>query len=531
MKKECKKCLVSFEVFAEDLKFYDKVSPVFGGKKFLVPEPDECSECRMISRMVFRNESTLYHRKCSETGKAIISMYDENVPFPVYSPAVWFGDAWDARDYGRDFDFERPFFEQYRELRDKVPHLSMISSNNVNCDYCNIVGECKDSYLIYGSIECEDCYYGSPFSSKKCCDSLLLRDSELCLQCVDSEKLYNCVFCQNCSNSNDLKFCFAVYNSSDCFACVNLSHKRFCILNEQYSEEEYKRKLAEMNKTEVLIKWQDLKKKSPQRYYSGVNNEDVSGNYIFNSKNCHEVYGVGECRDMNYCFQMMKVNDTYDVNNGEYGELNYFIMAINGHVSRSLFSYFLWDAIDSLIYCGYCNKHVRDSFGCIGLKHAQYCILNKQYTKEEYEELVPKIIEHMQKTGEWGQFFPVELSSFAYNESVASEYYPLSKEEALVSGFKWRDFEGAENKGAGDAVVCEVTGKPFKIIPQERVMYERFGLPLPRRSPKQRHIDRIALRNPMKLKAGKCAKCGIGFETSCVGGLVYCEKCYQEAVY
>jgi len=31
----------------------------------------------------------------------------------------------------------------------------------------------------------------------------------------------------------------------------------------------------------------------------------------------------------------------------------------------------------------------------------KYCILNKQYSKEEYEELVPKIIEHMQKTGEW----------------------------------------------------------------------------------------------------------------------------------
>ena len=34
-------------------------------------------------------------------------------------------------------------------------------------------------------------------------------------------------------------------------------------------------------------------------------------------------------------------------------------------------------------------------FGCVGFKHKQYCILNKQYTKEEYEKLVQKIIKQM----------------------------------------------------------------------------------------------------------------------------------------
>ena len=59
--------------------------------------------------MIFRNESSLHHRKCSKTGKNIIAMYDENVPFPVYCPEVWFGDSWDPHDYAQDFDFNRPF--------------------------------------------------------------------------------------------------------------------------------------------------------------------------------------------------------------------------------------------------------------------------------------------------------------------------------------------------------------------------------------------------------------------------------------
>jgi hypothetical protein len=37
----------------------------------------------------------------------------------------------------------------------------------------------------------------------------------------------------------------------------------------------------------------------------------------------------------------------------------------------------------------------------VGLHDKSYCILNKQYTKEEYEELVPKIIEKMMKDDEW----------------------------------------------------------------------------------------------------------------------------------
>lgn len=519
MIKACGKCVKQFEISDSDQKFYEKISPVFDGKRFPIPAPDECPLCRMQKRMIFRNESSLYHRKCSKTGRNIIAMYDENAPFPVYAPEVWFGDSWDARDYGRDFDFSRPFFEQFMELCNKVPHLSLVSSNNQNCDFCNIVGDCKDCYLIYGSVECEDCYYGSPFKCKKCCDSLLLRNSELCLQCVDSDKLYNCVYCQNCSNSHDLKFCYGVHNSTDCFACANLNHKKYCVFNKQYSKEEYEKILAgiDLSKAEVVHdiqkKLMDLKNSLAQRYYVGTNNENVSGNYIFNSKDCYDAYGVGECREVSHSFQMLAANDCLDTNNGEYGELVYSVMAFYG-VSRVFFSSFIWDGIDSLYYCFQCNKNVRDCFGCIGLKHAQYCILNKQYSREEYEKMVARIIEHMQKTGEWCRFFPQNVSTFAYNESVAADYFPLSKEEVIKQGFKWKNVVGAENKGVTDALICEITGKPFKIIPQEKAMHERFGLVLPKRSPKQRHLDRLALRSPMLLLDRKCDQCGVKIKTT-----------------
>jgi len=128
---------------------------------------------------------------------------------------------------------------------------------------------------------------------------------------------------------------------------------------------------------------------------------------------------------------------------------------------------------------------------------------------------------------EWGEFFPPSLSPFGYNETVAMEYYPLTKEEALSKGFNWSDYEPPppkvekilnqeQMKKLPDnikdipddilnwALTCEVTNKPYRIIKQELQFYREHNLPIPRRHPDQRHKDRMALRNPRKLWNRQC---------------------------
>ena len=39
-------------------------------------------------------------------------------------------------------------------------------------------------------------------------------------------------------------------------------------------------------------------------------------------------------------------------------------------------------------------------------------------------------------TGEWGEFFPSSLSPFGYNETVAQEYFPMSREDILASSLR-----------------------------------------------------------------------------------------------
>jgi hypothetical protein len=188
------------------------------------------------------------------------------------------------------------------------------------------------------------------------------------------------------------------------------------------------------------------------------------------------------------------------------------------------------------------------------MKHASYCILNKQYSREEYEKLVPKIIEHMRRTGEWGEFLPSPLSLFGYNKTTAQMYAPLSAEDARKRGWRWDEEEAPppEVKKTIDArmlpdnqkdipddilnwaIRCEVTGRPFKIQPQELAFYRSQKLPIPRRHWYQRHLDRFHQRNPRTFWKRQCAKCQKPIETTFAPErpeIVYCEECYLKEVY
>lgn len=204
-------------------------------------------------------------------------------------------------------------------------------------------------------------------------------------------------------------------------------------------------------------------------------------------------------------------------------------------------------------YCDTCYN-CSNCFGCVGLQNKKYCIFNKQYSKEEYEKNVAQIIKKMNETGEWGKFFPKELSPFGYNESLANEYLPLNKEEANAQGFKWSDYEKplvevSESIEANElpdkiddvsedilkkAIKCEVTGRPFVVTSAEFRFYKKHGIPLPRKHPDVRYDERIALRKPRKLWKRKCDKCDkevTSVFSQQTAETIYCAKCFREEVY
>ncbi|MBI5414962.1 hypothetical protein HZA38_05635 [Candidatus Peregrinibacteria bacterium] len=559
MHKTCKNCSAEFEITNEDLKFYDKVSPVFNGKKYVIPPPKLCPVCRMQRRYTHRNDRSLYRSVSSLSNAPMITMYAPQYGFTVYEQHEWWSDAWEPKEYGRDFDFSRPFFKQFQELQKKLSRFNVFNRDTENCDYVNYAPHSKNCYLLFGSWFNEDCMYGQMLSEcKDSMENLFLFDhSELCYENVDCSENYRAFFCQNSSKVTESWFCFDCKNVEHCIGCYNLRNKKYHLENKPVSKEDYEKIQNEFSSFQKLQEYKEkfrilVRNKVIHESIRGYSNENVSGDLIFNCKNAKFCFSTYRCEDIAYSSRAMEVKDSYDFEGGGKGQLLYENMSND-------FSYFsisctTGEYLQNTHYSDLCFN-CSNCFGCIGLRHEQYCILNKQYSKEEYEKLVSRIIEHMQKSGEWGEFFPIQMSPFAYNETIAEEYFPMTKEEVLTKGWKWKDQERFHALGVMKkipasklpdsiidipddilnwAIQCEESGKLFKIQKAELEFYRKMNLPIPHYHPDIRHAHRMALRNPRKLWNRNCAKCQKEIQTTYDPErpeIVYCEECYLAEVY
>ena len=558
MKKNCLQCHASFEIFPEDLKFYDTVSPVFGGVKYPIPEPTLCALCRMQRRLSYRNERFLYHRKSDLSGKQMISSFSSDKPFPVYDVDEWWSEEWDALKFGREFDFSRPFFEQFFELRNLVPRLARQHQKPMeNSDYCNCASHNKNCYLVFSTNYCEDCYYGSWVNkSKNCLDNTNILDCELCYECVGCWNCYNLRYCQDSTNCRDSFFLRGCSGCSDCFGCFNLVQKQYCVFNEQKTKEEYEAFLKNIDRGSFseMSAWKEKFEKFSEglivKAVQGVHNESSSGNYLQNCKDAFLSFECDNCENVRYCMCLDSAKNSMDYSYwGGNSEWMYECQACGYDLQMLRFCNLCWSNCSDLLYCDHCFSS-RNCFGCVGLKKQEYYILNKQYTKEEYEKLVPKIISHMKSTGEFGEFFPIAQSIYAYNETLANEQIPLSREEILARGWQWHEEENTQYVGAPFLIpdrIYDVTpeiskqvlqsslsGKPYKIIPQEFQFYKEQDIPIPRLTPDERHFERLSKRNKRVLYDRACAKCARAVKTTYAPErkeVIYCGECFVKTVY
>ena len=567
--KICQNCKKDFIIEPDDFLFYEKIK---------VPAPTFCPECRAIRRMAWRNERSLYKRTCDFTGKTVITMFHPDIDIKVYDRDIWWSDKWDPTDYAKDYDFTKPFFDQWKELYKEVPFPSVFNGKCINSSYSNHTGEMKNAYLTFASWIGENVYFSSQCGTcTNIFDVALGNNSELSYEIVSGKKLYKVLFSQNCENCIDSYFLFDCKNCQDCFGCFGLRNKNHCIWNKQYSKEEYNSILNKINfgsykEIENFKKlFNEFKINNIHKYANIINSQNSTGNNLtetFNCKNCFDLWdNVKDCKYM--VNGGMKMSDSYDgYGVGSFTDLEYEVVDSGDKASNLIGTIVVWNCLNAQysINCQGSNN----IFGCIGLRKKQYCIFNKQYTKEEYEELVPKIIKHMSdmpyidskgRVYKYGEFFPSELSPFAYNETIAQEYFPLTKEQAIEKGYKWKDKEERnysidihtddipdsikdipDTDILNKVIECSHKGicnqqctEAFKIIPEELSFYRRMNLPLPRLCPNCRHYERLSQRNPMKLWHRKCMHegCNNEFETSYAPDrpeIVYCEKCYQQEV-
>jgi hypothetical protein len=553
----CAQCRAEFTVYPEDRTFYDEISPTFGGKKFALPDPVDCPDCRHQRRCAFRNERTLYTRSCDLCKRPIITIFSGDQPFPVYCPECWWGDKWDPFSFGREIDFNRPFFEQFRELRNKVPRLSLNNTKHVNSEYCNQCVGNKNCYLLFAADDNEDSMYG--YWINRCKDtfnSSNLADCTLCADLIDSESCYQCVASQDLVNCSDCFFSYDLIGCQNCFGCANLRNKQYYMWNQPKTREEY---LAELSRTNIgsfssyetlRNHFLDVRRKAIHKYAHILRSENCIGDYISNSKDCFYTFDAFESEACRYAFNL--VHQHYKNMDVSYvTETRSVLECMSLIGERIFFSMLTWYSMET--WYSDLIQSSQNIFGCVALHRKKYCILNKQYSEKEYATASARLIGHMQKTGEWGYFFPVTLSPFAYNETVAMEEFPLRREEIEKRGWRWKDHADERQRvsktiPASDlpdsiaetpddivdwAIQCGVSSRPYRVIKPELAFYRRIGIPVPRLHPDERYKQLRALRNPRQLWARTCMKCGAEIHSTYASDrpeTVYCEKCYRDAV-
>lgn len=525
----CKNCSQNFEITQDDQSFYEKIH---------VSVPTLCWDCRFARLLVWRNERSLYKRACDLCKKDIICMYRLGTPFPVYCRDCWLSDQWDPTDYGRAYDPAQPFFEQFAALQNVVPRPNLNATDNINSDYCNFTSHQKNCYLMFGSWFNEDCGYGQTvLESKNCWDCIFVKSSEGCVGSLDLTKCYQTHFSQNCVACSDSAFLYDCKNCQNCIFSYNLRNKTYYAYNKPVSKEEFAKIKAEAFTPEKIAAFrQEVREKAIHKYMTGEQNHNVSGDFIYHSKNVHKSFYINEGEDLKYAVRGGKSQkDSMDIFGVHAGELAYSSM--NADFSSRIKCVISGENnIDAeyLVDC-YSTEH---SFGSISLRKKKYCILNKQYSEEEYTALREKIIANMP---DYGEFFPMSLSPFAYNETIAQEYLPLTKETAP----SWYDLPEKDYQVGGDVILCEAWAqdkasaqahkctKAFRITPNERTVYERFGIPLPTQCPNTRFWEKFQMRNPVKFYSRNCTSCGASVETTYAPNRpekIYCEPCYQREI-
>lgn len=297
------------------------------------------------------------------------------------------------------------FFNEINRIILSQPKLTTHSLNSENSEYGDQLYYCKNMVNCFDTLNSSDCFY--VFDSRmlvNCIDCDYSIESQLCYESSDILKSFNSAYLQNCINMRDSYYSYACSGCNNVFGCSNLQNKQYCIFNRQLTPEQYNQilpKYRSLPTEKVLQMLDEVKKKYPLTQTHGLNNENSPfGDYVYNSKNCYMCFDMDHSENSGYLYDSGGHKNCYDSTFSGEGQLTYEQID-----STNLFNcnYAIWSGhcTDSayIIACG----NVKNCLGCVNLYQKEYCILNRQFTKEEYEKLSAQILAELKaKNLGWG---------------------------------------------------------------------------------------------------------------------------------
>ncbi|MCX6757948.1 MAG: hypothetical protein NTZ44_03665 [Candidatus Nomurabacteria bacterium] len=554
-KGEHQHCEGKFEITNEDISFL---------KMLRVPAPNFCPTCRRIKRQSFMGFAQLFKRKCDVVGhdESIISVFSKECPFPVVDYKYFASDEFDSFLYRKNYEENTSPMEQLFSLRKIFPMPSFLNrdSSSINSDYSNGGRDNKNCYYTSGCYTVENAWYSNMLvKSKEIMDCRTVKHSDHVYSSLYSDHLYKSYFTYFSNSCTDSMFLFDCRNCINCFGCVNLRNAKYCIWNEQYSKEDYEqfiksnlpfsRDFLEENKQKF---WQLVKSLPINASRNMTVKNNVNGVMNVNSNNLYDVTESSKAENVRHADGALTHQNSMDLLYSGGSSLLYGTINIGSQSSNVRFSVSCKFSTNSEFIFN--SNNLDNCFMCFGLQHKSYCILNKQYSPDEYFKIIDEIKSDMIKRGEYDDGLSFEFSAQAYNFSLAQISFPLTEQEIIkLGGYMAEEPES----NAGDmkilskeevpqtidevsddivdyAIKCEVTARPFRITPSELQFYRIMKLPLPTIHPIVRMRKYYELAPIGKSYPAVCSKCGKSFRSLFDpkdGYKLYCEDCYKQEVY
>ncbi len=584
-----------FPVFKKDQEILKKLSPEIGWKIHELPLPVYAPLTRHRLHLMYKNERHLYHDVCWLTWQKTITRIHPEVSPPTFTTKAWASDDRDYTDYGLSYDGQNPL-DLINNLAWKTPYQDLIwslSNLSNNSTYTNYTADVVNCYLLFDSNTTQDSAYCT--KSRKCqsvfdCTNII--NCEKCYGCVDCWGLFECTYSYDSSDCSHSHYLIDCHGCNYCIWCVNLVNKEYHIFNQPVSKEtfaSFKQKLIANRRLLSHPHWTKLQQAMIKKATHGNQTEKSIGENIRGSSDCILSYNIVNAQSLRYCDDMSDAQDCRWVTSyGHASSRMYNSSQVGRYTSQVRCSSTIGRG-ENLLYC-IDTKKSKNCFGCVNMKQKEYCIFNKQYTREEYEDIVPHIIESMKKSWTWWHFLPSSCTVFPYNDSVANDQYPIhtlcdskGNETILSERGSWKvtlleewvvvdalldlgweekrpikrrtqeveinmppdlqtlaasalpnTISAVTNDILTQAIVCSKTQRPFRVVPMELEFYREMWLPLPQKHPDIRHQERISIRAWREFHLRKCEATGeeiVSVYPWNSNFKVYSDAAYQQAIY
>lgn len=461
----------------------------------------------------------------------------------IVSPLTFEKQRWDLYvETKKDEDF----FTTFARLL-STAHLPWVTDygGNENAGYCDCVYGVKNAYLtsITGG-GCENVAYSFDvrYTTSNVFQSVFVNNnSDIVYYCLWVTNSFSVFYSRYITDSNHIWFSTNLIWCDHCLFCDDLQNQSYCIKNVQYTKEQYEEKFNAMKENPSLytghfaplihVAWNNIGSTWTVVWSHIVQSKDIENGY--------SVVTTHAWRNIVLWGSPHGDEDYYDAFI-VWRAKHFYGLAVWWWFSEHCYicSYIWWGSF-SLYYC-YFMDGCSYCLGCVGLKNKQFCIFNKQYTKEERHVKVDTIFAGMESTshpnpslakqGEnsLGAFFPWWMNPFYFNDTAAyliddsftkeeleAEWYLRRDEEvkidipedvALIAIADLDAYEGwmidgvfhpiSEDVSEGQSfvkatryidptilqkVIRDEQGNIYRIVKMEYDFLVKHGLPLPRK--------------------------------------------------